>query len=137
MYKKTLVPLFILLLLIAYGCYGYVLQETLTIEGTAAVEKEKIRFWQSRYEVNPSGQTYGDPNWGVGGGVNPQSEAEYYLAYPELAEQVGLFGNMGYLYKDTVFLRRSTLGSFPPIIGPRIVPLYSSDGRTIVGLTVA
>ncbi|MEA5018946.1 MAG: hypothetical protein VB027_01115 [Gordonibacter sp.] len=113
MHKKPLIPLFILLLLIAYGCYGYVLQETLTIEGTAAVEKEKIRFWQSRYEVNPSGQTYGDPNWGVGGDINPQSEAEYYLAYPELVEQVGLFGNMDYLYKDTVFCAEVPWGHFP------------------------
>ena len=77
------------------------------------------------YRVNASGQTYGS-----GAGVSKISQE------PDLMRAVGTNGKVGYVYSSELNGPQPKTPQQAVALdsrGPRTIPLYASDGKTVIG----
>ena len=87
----------------------------------------------SAFDVNESGQTFGD--YGIGLRGDPE-------ANPELIRVVGLDGVEGYAYTTEVFGVPATSleearSMTEETLKEKKVPVYDQDGKTVIGVYIA
>jgi len=77
------------------------------------------------YKLNARGQTYGS-----GVGVSKISQE------PDLMQAVGTNGKVGYVYSSELYGSQPKTPQQAVALdsqGPRTIPLYASDGKTVIG----